>query len=31
MGKEIGFRGARIRVESISNTGIRYTVLKGLE
>lgn len=31
MGKEIGFRGARIRVESISNTGIRYTVLKPLE
>ncbi len=31
MGKEIGFRGARIRIESISNTGIRYTVLKPLE
>lgn len=31
MGKEMGFRGARIRVESISNTGIRYTVLKPLD
>jgi hypothetical protein len=31
MGKDIGFRGARIRIESISNTGIRYTVLKTLE
>ena len=30
-GKEIGFRGARIRVESISNLGMRYTLLRSLE
>lgn len=31
MGKEIGFRGARIQVNGISNTGITYVVLKPLE
>lgn len=31
LGNEIGFRGARIRVDGISNTGIRYTVLKSME
>jgi len=30
-GKEIGFRGARIRIENTSNLGIRYTVLKPLD